>query len=807
MGHSRAPSRAETEDEYEDEDNYDWSAEEDLVDEEAKFEAKMGTRKIRKGWGPKRIFTLLFSTLLGSVFLAALLVTPPILLIFFWYKPHPTSERLYILQNVSAWLFWAASNLLVSWFLGFIVDLVPSVLTLAISIAWGHVSETIKSNLELYDSVKDTIKPLFYAASGWASWVILFQGIYKLYNADDEGASRASYTPRLYQVIEFLFFFALVICAQQMLSHAIAFSFHRTAYQERIDSLKEALKVIEVLRNYKPKRSHLGHRSARSTPMLSAMFGADHYFEQRRGGNGERRRVGTPEPLHESPAGSDEDEPKGKQSVRFGWKKKKDRDGEGDKKQEDKARRQLLRYGSPAMADSEPATPISHPVSDNERTRHQYPPVATAVNTAPEKDATVVLQAAKVLGKAVLHDARNIKGKEEGLGALGWNVNSAHEAKRLARSIYSTFKVPGRQYLVPSDFEPAFHHDAEIARKAFRVFDKDNNGDLSRAELKTTLLKVYKERRLLSRSMRDVGIALKTLDQILLFFAMAILFFISLSVFNVNVENSLTSLYSLFIGASFIFKNAASSAFDAVIFLFVTHPFDTGDRCFIDDENFVVKKMGLFATVFTRADGTETYYFNSLLFQKFIINARRSGKTFENLTMQVAWRTPLEKLDQLEKCMNEWLQTEENRWFEPSTSVTLQHIDYQRFLEITIGIGHNGTWQDWGMRMQRKTTFHAAVQFYCRQLGIVCHASPIPIVWADEDTQDYGMLTPGEEEQPPPSPLPGSVMEVSVEQQEQDGQDMEPALGFKPPLKDRSHLRARKSRSKKAVLRSMGADG
>jgi hypothetical protein len=24
-------------------------------------------------------------------------------------------------------------------------------------------------------------------------------------------------------------------------------------------------------------------------------------------------------------------------------------------------------------------------------------------------------------------------------------------------------------------------------------------------------------------------------------------------------------------------------------------PFDTGDRCFIDDENFVVKKMGLFA--------------------------------------------------------------------------------------------------------------------------------------------------------------------------------------------------------------------
>ena len=57
--------------------------------------------------------------------------------------------------------------------------------------------------------------------------------------------------------------------------------------------------------------------------------------------------------------------------------------------------------------------------------------------------------------------------------------------------------------------------------------------------------------------------------------------------------------------------------------------------------------------------------------------------------MQVAWRTPLVKLDALEKCLNEWLATEENRWYQPSTSVTLQKINFQRHLEITIGIGHN----------------------------------------------------------------------------------------------------------------------
>lgn len=50
----------------------------------------------------------------------------------------------------------------------------------------------------------------------------------------------------------------------------------------------------------------------------------------------------------------------------------------------------------------------------------------------------------------------------------------------------------------------------------------------------------------------------------------------------------------------------------------------------------------------------------------------------------------MEKLDALEACMNEWLQTEEHRWFEPSTSITFQHIHYQRHLEFTMAIGHNG---------------------------------------------------------------------------------------------------------------------
>lgn len=143
------------------------------------------------------LITLLFSTLIGSTFLSGLIITPALLIHFLWYKPHPDEHRKFVKDNVEAWLFWAAANVSISWALALIVDIIPVIIRWVISLAWGHVSELIKSRLELYNSVKDTIKPALYAASCWVSWVILFNNIFKLYDMDNEDQSRASYTPRV----------------------------------------------------------------------------------------------------------------------------------------------------------------------------------------------------------------------------------------------------------------------------------------------------------------------------------------------------------------------------------------------------------------------------------------------------------------------------------------------------------------------------------------------------------------------------------------------------------------------------------
>ncbi|KAG6918222.1 hypothetical protein DXG01_015815 [Tephrocybe rancida] len=745
---SRASSIA-TDDE--DSEDYDWSGEEDLVEEEAKFEERMGVSKPKsKGWGIKRTITFLFSSLIGSTFLAGILVLPAVLVQIYWYKPHPTEHRLYVKDNIQAWLFWAAANLVISWYLAMMVDVIPVIVQYFIAAAWGHVSEYIKTRIEIYDSLKNNVKPLLYTASGWVSWIIIFEHIYKLYNPDDSTQSRAEYTTRLQDVVEFLFFFALVICAKQTLSHIIAFSFHRTAYRDRVNSVQEALKVIESLRQYRPKKGEKspGTRTPLFGSFSPSLSDKEHYQSLNSALRSATSSTGPHSKLRhsfydlEDGTEADHEDPdrtlvhssgkKGKKKDRFSWI-------HAGGKAASHINLELNDIShteheiEPLPLSSGTVSPTSAPQPENS-SPHRYPPNPPSSDGHTNEPATLA-HAAQVLKNVVLHDARNIKGNNIGEGSMAWNISSTQEAKRLARSIYMRFKDRGRTYLLPSDFFPAFSTEA-AAEAAFRVFDKDNNGDISRAEIKTRLVRVYKERRFLSRSMRDVGAALKTLDQILLLFAMIILFFISLSVFGVDVGSSLTSVYSLGIAASFIFKNSASSAFDSIMFLFVSHPYDTGDRCFIDQEILVVKKVGLFATVFARSDGSETYYFNSQLFTKFITNVRRSG--------------------------------------------------------------------DWDLRNKRKTAFHAAVNYYCRQLDITCFESPIPIVYADPETRTYAPPAPS----PPRSPMvpeePTSPLNVGEDPNE--GQT-KPTLGFLPPVATRSsHLRARRSKSRKAAMRGMAAD-
>lgn len=59
------------------------------------------------------------------------------------------------------------------------------------------------------------------------------------------------------------------------------------------------------------------------------------------------------------------------------------------------------------------------------------------------------------------------------------DIQSSQQARKLAADLFKAVCVEGREFITTKDFYSYFPNKQE-ARKAFRLFDRDGNGDLSK---------------------------------------------------------------------------------------------------------------------------------------------------------------------------------------------------------------------------------------------------------------------------------------------------------------------------------------
>lgn len=300
------------------------------------------------------------------------------------------------------------------------------------------------------------------------------------------------------------------------------------------------------------------------------------------------------------------------------------------------------------------------------------------------------------------------------------DINSPAQAKKVARSLYKAYqRDPSRRFLLLSDFAPAYPNDPAAAERAFAVFDRDGNGDISQLEIKNTVLELFKERRILAQAMQDLNHAVSQLDLILVIIGCIFVLFEALAIFKVNASKTLSSFYTMGIAFAFVFKESAQNLFDSIIFLFVTHPFDSGDLIQLGDSVYVVKKLSLLSTELVTTEALDLYMSNTVLAASNIINYRRSKHQYEETKIQVAFDTPWEKLDAVQNDLNHWIENDiEHRFVYPSI-IRPQKYYYMRVMECTVGMTHAHNWQDWGNRLHRKVAFMAALLYYLRKHGIV----------------------------------------------------------------------------------------
>ncbi|KAI8912794.1 Mechanosensitive ion channel-domain-containing protein [Gorgonomyces haynaldii] len=303
---------------------------------------------------------------------------------------------------------------------------------------------------------------------------------------------------------------------------------------------------------------------------------------------------------------------------------------------------------------------------------------------------------------------------------------------RLSKKLFNALCPPGKNMITIDQFYNIFETEKE-ATEAFKTLDRDNNGSLTFKELKRAILHIYRERRNLFRSLGDLSQALGILNSIFYCISLLLTLLTALPFWGINV-NAIVPFTSILLTLSFIFGSAVSNMFNCMIFIFVHHPYDTGDRIWINDVNYVVAQLNLLNTVLIRSDGHRVYMPNNEIASKSIHNIRRSGDMAEPISVEIGFYTPEEKLQQLERNMNAFIDSNPRDYL-PGMFINVSELDHCNSVKISFWLSYKGNWQDSGYRIKRRSAFVRHLRLQLMQLEIRFYFPPQPFINDDFKTE------------------------------------------------------------------------
>ncbi|GAB4842482.1 hypothetical protein Ancab_012456 [Ancistrocladus abbreviatus] len=115
-------------------------------------------------------------------------------------------------------------------------------------------------------------------------------------------------------------------------------------------------------------------------------------------------------------------------------------------------------------------------------------------------------------------------------------------------------------------------------------------------------------------------------------------------------------IISPFVATTYIFSDSCKMFLEGVIFAFVRHSYDVGDRCLIDGIEMEVKHINILTTSFLRiSGGEETIYPNSVLATKTIVNLKGEPDPYEHIELNLDPTTDESKIAEMEKRMKKFI--------------------------------------------------------------------------------------------------------------------------------------------------------
>jgi len=294
----------------------------------------------------------------------------------------------------------------------------------------------------------------------------------------------------------------------------------------------------------------------------------------------------------------------------------------------------------------------------------------------------------------------------------------------LARRLYRTFVRDGFETVFSGDLKEAFENNEE-AEAAFVMFDRDMNGDISMEELEAVCVEIGRERKSITASLKDLDSVVSKLDDVFMFFVIVITVIVFLSLISTSAAGVLTSAGSSILALSWLFSATAQEFLQSVIFVFVKHPFDVGDRVTIYGnagdaglgDDYFVKEITLLYTEFKKMQGHVVQAPNSYLNTLFILNQRRSGALAEAIPIVIKYGTTIEQIDGLRQRLLEFCRSEK-RDFQSNILTELRAVTENFSLTLNVVFFYKSNWQNEGLRLQRRNKFICMLMIALQEIGI-----------------------------------------------------------------------------------------
>ncbi|KAJ3252629.1 hypothetical protein HK103_001378 [Boothiomyces macroporosus] len=286
--------------------------------------------------------------------------------------------------------------------------------------------------------------------------------------------------------------------------------------------------------------------------------------------------------------------------------------------------------------------------------------------------------------------------------------NAINLSKKLWRSLNDSSDI------TIATFYQCFE-SVETAKEAFALFDPDATGYIDEKALRRGIKKIYRERRNLLKSLRDVSQALGNFNRLIYGFVLLLTGLFSLPIFGINL-NTVLPFTSIIIALSFVFGTQAKTTFESIIFLFVTHPYDIGDRVVIKGVTMIVEEIHLLTTVFRRTgDGQKLYVPTSTLVSEPIGNIRRSADQSDEISFTVDFETPHEVLVELETKVKEFVASQ-SKDFISIGSLNIKEMQHTHLLVCSFFVTFKGNFQDGSRRMARRNMLMYEIKKYMVEL-------------------------------------------------------------------------------------------